>query len=68
MSGFFEILQGLQELQSGREIAYGQTDGHRGANIIRPIRRIIIEHIYTTGFCNKTMKVKVYLTHLPAYA
>jgi len=28
VSGFFEILQGLQELQSGREIANGQTDGH----------------------------------------
>ena len=27
-----------QELQSGREIANGQTDGHRGDNIIRPLR------------------------------
>ena len=38
MSGFFEILKGVQELQSGREIANGQTDGHRGDNIIRPLR------------------------------
>ena len=42
VSGFFDILQGLQELQSGREIANGQTDGHRGDNILRPLRRIII--------------------------
>jgi hypothetical protein len=45
VSGFFEILQGVQELQSGREIANNRwtdrgIDGHRGYNIIHPLGRI----------------------------
>ena len=63
MSGFFEILQGLQELQIGREIANRQTDGHRGDNIIRTLRAYNKAKIVGKGECvqnhfsKKTSKV-----------
>ena len=57
---FFEILQGVQELQSGREIVNGQTDGqtdgHRGDNIIRPFGHIKTYIFTWLGTLNKFCK------------